>query len=324
LNLPTPTILKGNQYFDATTYTGNGGALTVTNSGGMQPDLIWAKPRSLANFHAVWDSVRGGNNLLYPNGTDAEAATTNLNMSVNSSGWSMNGNNSSFNPSGATIVGWQWKEGPTQGFDIVTYTGTGANRTVAHSLGVAPAMIITKTRSTSLGNWGVYHRSLGATQAINLNLTNAAFTSALWWNNTAPTSSVFTLGTSNDVNGASTYVAYLFSEVAGFSKFGSYTGNGSTDGPFVFCGFRPRWVLYKRTDRSGDAWMLFDTARGTFNLNNAQLYPNQSTAEFNGSGIDILSNGFKLRDSDASHNGSGGTYIYAAFAEVPYKFALGR
>jgi hypothetical protein len=222
------------------------------------------------------------------------------------------------------VVAWQWKEGPTQGFDIVTYTGTGANRTIAHNLGVAPSMIITKTRSTSLGNWGVYHRSLGATQAINLNLTVAAFTSALWWNNTAPTSSVFTLGTSNDVNGASTYVAYLFSVVAGFSRFGSYTGNGSTDGPMIFTGFRPAFVMIKRSDSTGN-WVIQDSSRSPYNAAAETLSANASAAEGStGNEIDILSNGFKIRNSGGDRNTNGGTYIFAAFASSPFKNSLAR
>lgn len=330
LNLPQPTILKGNQYFDATTYTGNGGALTVTNSGGMQPDLIWVKPRSVGNFHAVWDSVRGGNNLLYPNGADIESASTNLNMSVNSSGWSMNGNNSSFNPSGATIVGWQWKEGPTQGFDIVTYTGTGANRTVSHSLGVAPSMIIIKNRGTVV-NWAIWHNSFPTpTTGLIEFTTGAVLNSATYWNSTTPTSSVFSLGSYVGVNeNTKTHVAYLFSEVAGYSRFGSYTGNGSADGPFVFCGFRPRFVLLKNTSVAGTAWYIFDTARDTYNVAQNMLYPNASTAETVSNPnqvIDVLSNGFKIRATSSGwdNNNSGNTIIFAAFAESPFKNSLAR
>jgi hypothetical protein len=185
-------------------------------------------------------------------------------------------------------------------------------------------MIIIKGRDGTANNWIVYHASVGNTAALFLNLTNAQDVGSAYWNNTTPTSTQFSLSTasgsnSNGVN----YVAYLFSEVAGFSRFGSYTGNGSTDGPFVFCGFRPRFFMWKRTDTTAN-WLILDTSRDLYNLSGNQLFPNLSNAEFAGSIGDIISNGFKFRDSGASNNASGGTYIFAAFAEVPFKAALAR
>jgi hypothetical protein len=331
LNLPTPTILKGNQYFDAVAYAGSASQQTITTSL-VGLDFAWIKNRSAAQSHVLVDTVRGGSPLLtlYSNLTAAEDNTSpNFNpTSFTTSGIVLGGAKLGINNSGQNFVLWGWKEGATQGFDIVTYTGTGANRTIAHNLGVAPSMMIVKQRDTGGGSWFTYHISLGAGQILTLQTTSAATASTTAWNNTAPTSSVFSLGASTGTNNSSSlYVAYLFSEVAGFSKFGSYTGNGSADGPFVFTGFRPRWVLIKRTDSTGD-WYLWDTARNTFNLTTQVLFPDLSAAESTYAApnpvIDILSNGFKQRGDYIHVNASGGTYIYAAFAEVPFRNALAR
>jgi hypothetical protein len=328
-NLPAPPIPAGNKYFDASTYTGTGAALVVVNSGTMQPDLLWLKNRSLGagGNHVVFDSVRGGpSNELYPNTTAAEAATTGALTSLNANGFTLGnaGDLVRYNSNGNSYVGWQWKKGATPGFDIVTYTGTGANRTVAHSLGVAPSMMIMKRRD-NVGAWFVYHASQGATKYMTID-TAAATTSSTAWNNTAPTSSVFTVGTNNNVNGSSgTYVAYLFSEVAGFSKFGSYTGNGAYDGPFVYCGFKPRFILIKSSTRSG-AWYIWDTVRNPINPVQLELYPNLTNAEATaGTGrCQIFANGFKLTDNDLDFNANGATQVFAAFAENPFKYALAR
>jgi hypothetical protein len=193
-------------------------------------------------------------------------------------------------------------------------------------------MIIVKTRSATGKNWAVYHASNGTPQnnVVYLNLTNATNSSAAQWNTTAPTSSVFSVAGSpasgyDDVNLASTtHVAYCFAEVAGYSAFGSYTGNASTDGPFVYTGFRPRWVMLKKTSATDD-WVVFDTARDTFNVVNDWLFPNLSNAELTSAGSpDVLSNGFKLRSTSGATNASGATFIYAAFAETPAKFSLAR
>jgi hypothetical protein len=324
-NLPEPTILKGNQYFDATTYTGNGTSQSVVNSGGMQPDFVWIKKRSAAGNNILFDALRGVNKYLISDSTIAEGTDVQTLTAFNSNGFSY-GNEASGNANAATYVGWQWKEGATQGFDIVTYTGTGVARTVAHSLGVAPSMMIVKRRNTT-SDWIVWHSAFAGTEYIALNSTAAKATGATIWNSTSPTSSVFSVGTSGATNGnTDTYVAYLFAEVAGFSTFGSYTGNGSADGPFVFCGFRPRFVLVKQSSSSGNNWVIYDTARDTYNECDSILYPNLSNAEFSGTtvNLDILSNGFKPRDNWGGNNQSGSTYIYAAFAENPFKNALAR
>jgi hypothetical protein len=241
-------------------------------------------------------------------------------LSFDSDGFTI-GTSTSYNGSGNTYVGWSWKEGPTQGFDIVTFTGTGAAQNIAHSLGVAPRMMIVKPRSTA-GSWAVYHASIGAGNAVWLNLTDASASYPTVWNSTAPTSSQFTVG--SFANNGVTFVAYLFSEVAGFSRMGSYTGNGSADGPFCFTGFLPRYVMFKRTDAAGNSWILLDTARNTFNAVDAFLSADLSNAESTSYPVDFLSNGFKIRATTSNLNTNGGTYIYAAFASNPFKHSLAR
>jgi len=351
-NLAAPTIVAGNVYMNATTYTGTGSALTVTNAGLTQPDMVWTKKRSSAtdSNNIITDSVRGIPNILITNAVNTEAAIgTEGVQSFTSSGFTLGARTSAtgdnFNANGSTYVGWQWRAGAgttasntsgsitstvsvntTAGFSIVTYTGTGANATVGHGLGVAPSFMIIKRRNQA-EDWSVYHSSLGATQKIFLDLTNAASADATMWNNTAPTTSVFSVGTNTATNASTgTYVAYCWAAVAGFSAFGSYTGNASADGPFVFCGFRPRWVLFRASNLgSAENWYILDTSRNTYNAANLGLFPNLNNAE-GGTGVvaDILSNGFKVRDSGTPLNASGTTYIYAAFAENPFKYALAR
>jgi hypothetical protein len=217
--------------------------------------------------------------------------------------------------------------GATQGFSVVTFTSTGSAGavTVGHGLGVAPSMVITKERG-AIGSWGVYHQGLPtpASQFLNLQTTGAATTNTSYWGNTNPSSTVVTLGNGTMMALNTTMVMYCFSAVAGYSAFGSYTGNGSTDGPFNYCGFRPRFVMVKRTDTTGN-WFMYDTSRDTYNVVIQELYANLSNAEAAGStDLDILSNGFKMRAASAGINASGGTYIFAAFAENPYKISLAR
>jgi hypothetical protein len=346
-NLPDSTIKKGNSYMDATTYTGNGTSQTITNAASFRPDLVWIKGRSYADFHTWFDTVRGATLSLSSNLTTAEVTRTTALTAFTSTGFTVS-SDTLVNFNANTLVAWQWQAGSstvtntsgsissqvrantTTGFSIVTYTGNTTNgATVGHGLGVAPKMIIVKDRSTGVNDWQVYHSSLGATQRIYLNLTNAANTSALGWNNTAPTSTVFSLGTSTNVNGANNYVAYCWAEIDGFSKFGSYTGNGSTDGVFVYLGFRPKYVLIKRSSAAGDNWNIMDSSRNTFNITNLELDANSNSIEQTGTSttmafMDFLSNGFKMRTTSAGGNASGSTYIYAAFAENPFKNALAR
>jgi hypothetical protein len=327
-NLPEPSIKKPSQYFDATAYTGTGATLSIVNSGAMQPDFVWFKRRSATEAHWLTDAVRGSTKGLFSNATDAETTRTDQLTAFNSNGFTLGADTAGYtNINGQTYIAWQWKESATPGFDIVTYTGNGTGgTTINHSLGVAPSMVIIKSRSVGT-NWYVWHK--GLTQPdyqIYLNLTDAQDTSVLTFlNDKAPTSTVFELPGAGfgSNNSSATYVAYLWSEVAGFSKFGSYTGNGSSDGPFVFCGFRPRWVMIKRTDGAG-SWFMIDTARGSYNVVNPYVMANVSNAEATDLSWDILSNGFKLRSSYTDINTSSGTYVFAAFSESAFKYALAR
>lgn len=343
-NLPDSTIVQGNKVMDATTYTGTGASLSVTNAGAFKPDLVWAKTRSAVSSNLLYDSIRGVNQYLSSNQTAAEATLANSLTAFNSNGFTV-GSDSNINGSGVTNVGWQWQAGQgtntsntsgtitstvsvntTAGFSVVTYTGTGANATVGHGLGVAPSWVIVKRRDTT-GDWQVRHTSIAAASSIQLNSTAAAASATTVWNSTAPSSTVFSIGTAATVNAsAGTYVAYCWAEIAGFSKFGSYTGNGSTDGPFVYLGFRPSWILIKSSSAASTNWWVLDKARNTYNLADLNLLPNDPSAELNNSTYfqaDFLSNGFKLRSTGQS-NTSAATYIYMAFAENPFKNANAR
>jgi hypothetical protein len=348
-NLPDATIKNGASYMAATTYTGNGTSQTISNGTNntigttFQPDWIWAKARSAATNSQLVDSVRGYDKYVTSDSTSAEQTAGNRMTSFNSNGFSV-GTDSQWNGNAVTIVAWQWNAGgstvtntsgsisaqvranPTAGFSIVTYTGTGAAATIGHGLGVAPSMIIIKNRQATT-SWAVYHVSVGANQQLILNSTNAISADTQGFTAT-PSSTVFSVGTgssmdTNQTTGGGQHVAYCFSAVAGYSAFGSYTGNGSADGPFVFTGFRPRFVMYKRTNSTGN-WIIYDSSRSTFNQPAAALYPNLTNAEDTSHPSDFLSNGFKLRSTGVDSNASGGAYIYMAFAEVPFKFALGR
>jgi hypothetical protein len=344
-NLPTPTIgatasTTANKYFDVKLYTGNGGTQSITGFN-FSPDFIWAKSRSNAVNHNIYDSIRGVNKLLSSSLTDAEYTGGTGLTSFNSDGYTT-GSDSWLNASGQTYVAWGWDANGTgvtntagsitstvsantsAGFSIVTYTGTGANATVGHGLGVAPAMYIVKRRNNA-DAWFVYSNQLAATQYLRLNSSNAAATFN-FWQDTAPTSSVFYISTDVSVNASSdTYVAYCFAQVAGYSAFGKYTGNGSSDGTFIFTGFRPKFVMFKRTDSAGD-WNIRDTSRSPYNVVGEALYPNLSFAEYSGSEtyVDLLSNGIKFRGDWASSNASGATYIYYAVAENPFKYSNAR
>lgn len=344
-NLPTSTIVKGNTVMDAVLYTGNGGTNTITNAAGFKPDFAWQKARGQAYAHGLYDSVRGVTKKLSSNSTDAEGTSSGL-TAFNSNGITL-GSDAGENLNASSFVSWQWQAGQgttstntsgtitstvsvnaSAGFSVVTYTGISAAGTVGHGLGVAPSFIVVKDRSRAGWNWACYHSSLGATKAILLNSTAAAVSGSTDWNSTAPTSSIFSIPTgggsyNTNYNGDS-FVAYCWTPIAGYSAFGSYTGNGSADGPFVYTGFRPKYVMVKSTS-NGENWIVLDTARDSYNLATKTLYPNSSSAEetlYNYA--DILSNGFKFRTTNSGTNGSGYSFIYVAFAETPTKFALAR
>ena len=343
-NLPDSAIVDGSKYFDAVLYTGNGSTNNITGVG-FQPDFVWLKARSAGGFdHVLQDVIRGSTYQLYTNTTDAEVNDTDAVTSFNSDGFT-SGADVTTNNSGTTYVAWNWKANgagvsntdgsitstvsanPTAGFSIVTYTGTGANATVGHSLGTAPSMVVVKNRTTGyLYGWNIYHASLGATKIISFDV-NGASTLSSAWNDTSPTSSVFSLGTIVSSNrSGNDYVAYCFADVEGYSKFGSYTGNGSADGPFVYTGFRPAFVMVKQSSASGQSWQIQDSTRETFNDGNRTvLFPDLSNAEITDAfPLDFLSNGFKIRNSGSGNNGSGATHIYMAFAESPFKVSLAR
>ena len=324
-NLPTPSIKKGSLYMDATLRTGTGAAASVSSLG-FQPDLVWIKSRSAATDHGLYDAVRGVQKQLESNTTTAETTETTGLTAFSSNGYTI-GALAQLNTSAATYVDWAWKEGATPGFDIVTYTGNGTNRTISHALGAVPKFMVVRRLDTGNG-WVSYHASQNASPATGymyLNSTAGFAAASTMWNNTAPTSSVFSVGTNSETNGNTfSFVGYLWSEIEGFSKFGSYTGNGSTDGPFVFCGFRPRYVLIKSTGTEN--WSVQDSARNPYNVVDARLKPNSLDAEGVGSAqnVDFLSNGFKIRTTDPEKNGSGTAYIFAAYAENPFKYARAR
>ncbi len=346
--MPTPTIPDGELFFNATLYTGTNATQVIINGApgaSFQPDMVWIKGRSQSSNNVLQDSVRGVNRYVISNSTGAEGTDGSV-TAFNSNGFSLTTDAGvSFNANGTTYVGWQWKAGgaavtntagtissqvsanTTSGFSVVTYTGTGSAATIGHGLGAVPSMVIVKARNNARG-WAVYHGSLANTQALVLNSTSAVQTQPNFWNSTTPTSTVFSVGTDDDTgfNGR-TYVAYCWTPIAGYSAFGSYTGNGSADGTFVYTNFQPRFVMWKRSDSTGD-WIIFDTARDTYNYADKQLVPNSSAAEqVTGGGfvrMDFLSNGFKIRSTDSYINASGGTYVYACFASNPFKYSNAR
>lgn len=354
-NLPTPTILQGNKYMDATTYTGNSSTQVVVNQGQFKPDFVWVKGRSGATDHALYDSVRGTTKDLVSNSTATETTQATGLTAFGTGGFTV-GALAKMNTSAATYVAWQWQAGQgssssntsgsitstvsvnaTAGFSVVTYTGnstTNTNYTIGHGLGVAPKMVIIKSRTWAAGSsaWLVWHAS-SSTAIPYLDSSDAASSGdyGYFMGSTAPTSTVFTVrcdttpstGARYRTFGPYNYVAYCWAEIAGFSKFGSYTGNANSDGPFVYCGFRPKYVLLKNAS-AAFGWTVWDTSRNTYNVVNNYLVPNGADAEAFNNSLDILSNGFKIRDPNDFDNGSGNTIIFAAFAENPFKNANAR
>lgn len=344
--LPQPIVQKSSTAMDVVTYTGTASALTVSGLN-FSPDLLWIKNRTLGTGgnHVVFDSVRGGpSNELYPNLVNSEAATTGALQSLNSNGFTLSnaGDLVRYNNNTNLYVAWAWDAGsttstntsgsitstvranPQVGVSIVNYTGAGATGTIGHGLGIAPSMFIVKSRNVG-GGWPVYHKSIGNTGAVQFESVGSTSTSILYWNNTNPTSSLFTVNAGMAANGTN-YITYCFSEIEGYSRFGSYAGNGNVDGPFVYCGFRPRFVMVKRID-VGDAWIIKDTARSAYNGYDVEIYPSSAAAEggpYSPPIMDYLSNGFKLRSNTSGSNATSGNYIFAAFAESPFKYSRAR
>jgi hypothetical protein len=345
-NLPTPTIgatpaTQAGKFFNPVLYTGTGSSLSVTGVG-FQPDWVWIKERNAAADHGIYDVVRGVQKQLESNTTGAETTETTGLTAFGSDGFTV-GALAQLNTSADTYVAWNWKANgagvtntagsitstvsanTTSGFSVVTWTGNSTNgATIGHGLGAAPSFVIVKSRNDTF-DWIVWSRSFATNNTTAfLNTTDAAGAYGVW-SSTLPSSTVITLPSSSYVNGSTkTYVAYCFAEVPGYSRFGSYTGNGSTDGPFVFCGFRPAYLLVKRSDQAYD-WWVFDGKRPGYNVTSNRLAPNLSDAEYtSGTIVDFTANGFKIRDASQGWNGSGGTIVFAAFAESPQKFSLAR
>ena len=314
-------------YFQVKAYSGTGDdnagtddslALTFDGSENMQPDLMWFKGRNFADNHVVIDSVRGVTKAVYPDSNAAETTQSHYLKTIDSDGMTL-GDSGIMNRSGRTYVAWCWKESADSGFDIVSYTGNSTDRTISHSLSAVPKVIIIKNRSTT-NWWHTYHHKLGNNYEVYLNVTNVAGSTDAY-QSTDPTSSVFSLDDSVDgTNGdGNSLIAYLFAEKQGYSKFGSFEGNSSTDGPFIFTGFRPSMILYKNADYL-ENWHIQSWKQESLNPNNNQLTPNENYAESSDSNtnVDFLSNGFKMRSSHRTSNYSGNTFVYMAFADAPF------
>ena len=334
------TIDKPTDYFNTTLYVGNGSSKTITGIP-FAPDFVWIKARSAAENHVIVDKVRGANNYLMPNTTATNDTNSEFLKSFTSDGYTL-GLGDRVNKASTNLVSWNWRANgqgssntdgsinttytsanTTSGCSLITYTGTGSNATVGHGLGVVPKMIIVK-RLNVTSSWRIYHSSLGNTKNIILNSTAAEATSSTMWNNTSPTSTTFSLGSYDEVNGSSApHVAYCFADVKGFSKMGSYLGNGNADGTFVYTGFSPAFIMLKQSSASGRNWEIYDSKRIGYNVANYRLPPNTAGAEETNVNIDILSNGFKARSTDGDLNASGATYIFMAFAEAPFVSSTG-
>ena len=321
-------------YFNTKLYTGTGSSNAITGVG-FQPDWTWIKCRTDAQNHALYDAVRGVQKKISSSSTAAEATATTELSAFGSDGFTVL-TDGQVNASGQTYASWNWRANgqgssntdgtinttytsanTTSGFSISTYTGTGSNATIGHGLNSAPSVVICKQLNATQ-QWINYHKAIGATKYLHLNATDAAATSSTVWNDTDPTSSVFSVGTAANCNGSgNTYVAYCFAEKKGFSKFGSYVGNGSTDGTFVYTGFKPAFLIQKRSDTTAN-WNLYDNKRSTSGGSNVVddlFYVDGSNAEISYTSVDFLSNGFKFRSSDGAINS--GANIYMAFAEAP-------
>jgi len=318
------TIDNPELYFQVKLYSGTGSsnALTLDGDEDMQPDLVWIKSRAGGDVsnHRFYDSARGATKELYPDLNEAEGTNANGLTTFGTDGFTV-GSAGGVNDSSTTYVAWCWKETADAGFDTVLYTGNSTARTISHSLSAIPHWIITKTRS-DLNEWGVYHQSTGNTKFLNMNKTDAIGDDSGYWNDTTPTSSVFSVGSGGTTNANTiTTIAYLWSEKQGFSKFGSFEGNNNANGAFVYLGFRPAWIMIKSSATGGSNydWVIFDNKRNTFNVSDNTLDANLANAEVTSgrNEVDFLSNGFKCRSSYGDVN-SNTTYIYLAFAEAPF------
>jgi len=346
------TVDDPSLYFHIQTWTGTSddSTKTITNSanaGDFKPDWLWIKARSgtySTRDNALYDSSRGATARLESNATDAEA--TDSNNVFNTNGFTLTANYSINGPS-TNHVGWQWKvnggttssnsngsitttvqANTSAGISIVLYTSASGGQTIGHGLGVVPEMYWIKKRNAAGDDWFVYHSALGEGKKIRLSGNNGQESDTNIWQNTAPTTTVASLqndggGVNVSTGGTKNYVGYFFNSVKGYSKIGSYSGNGDADGTFVYTGFRPAWLLFKESGANGEHWRIFDSTRSTSNQVDDHLFASTNGAESAETGCDFLSNGFKWRNSDAHQNGNGKTYIYMAFAEHPFVSSKG-
>ena len=317
-------IDKPSDYFNTSAvWSGDDSEHTISGIG-HQPDFTWIKGVNIGTQHYLFDIVRGATKIIIANGTNAESTNAQTLKSWNSDGFVL-GTSDDVNGSGRTYIAWNWKESATAGFDILTYEGSGSAQTISHNLGVKPDMIIVKNIDSSDPpfNWRVYHSSLGADVAMKLNGTDAQSADPGYWNDTEPTSSVFSVKDSGETNNSGqTYIAYLFAGKQGYSKFGSYVGNGNADGTFIYTGFKPAFFLQKKSSAAGNYWNMWGyTSLSGSNTIGRRLFPNVASAESSQDSApmsNFLSNGVKLLQTDTDYNGSGATYIYMAFAENPF------
>ena len=339
------TIDDPTEYFETVLWTGNATGRNIAVN--FQPDFIWTRNRDDTTFHLLYDSTRGAGKALRSNVTNVESSFASDEITAFISTGFTIGTGGDVNANTEKIVAWNWKANggsrttftesganpgggyqanTTAGFSIVDYTGTGSAGTVSHGLGAEPKVLIVKNRDATT-DWAVYHRnasSAGNDSYLELNTSDAVATAGTVWNDTSPSSSVFTVGTNTKTNtDGEKYIAYCFTEVKGYSKFGSYTGNASANGPFVYTGFKPAWVMVKNAG-GVDNWALHDHKRPGYNGNDGELFPNENYAESTGTiRFDFLSNGFKIRHTGSAINSNGQNIVYMAFAENPFVTSKG-
>lgn len=339
-NLPDTGVADGSTAMGVALYTGNDTARSITGLN-MAPDVVWIKKRSGSGNHSLADTVRGVTKNLVPNDTQAEGTEPSYVTAFNSDGFSL-GASSIVNNNGDTYVSWNWDAGTstvsntdglissqvranqTNGFSIVSYTGNGSiAQTVGHGLNAAPKFIIAKSRDTSI-RWPVFHITVGGGNALFLNAVDTPGGGTGIWGNTNPASSVFTIANDGEINkSGDDYIAYCFAPITGFSSFGSYEGNGGSNGPFVYTGFEPELVMYRNIDAAA-GWQVYDSTRSLYNVADERLQWNNLAQEDTTAAVDILSNGFKLRSTHLRSNAAGYTYVYAAWAKTPLNFSRSR
>tara|TARA_Y100000310_G_scaffold181187_1_gene181105 strand:+ start:719 stop:1786 length:1068 start_codon:yes stop_codon:yes gene_type:complete len=343
-------VNDGSAHFQTLTYTGNetdDTAITNTGNSNLQPDLLWIKELSQTRNHTMADSTRGVTKHVHSDLDEAEATASNRVKSFDSDGFTI-GDSSYTNDDTELFAAWQWKANggttssntsgsitstvqanATAGFSIVTWTGTGSNATIGHGLGAVPEFILVRNRDEDNVDWGVYHAITGDEKYLELNTTDAPATAGTMWQDTSPTSTLFSIGTNTKVNKSTiNYVAYCFTGIQGYSKFGAYTGNANVDGPLIFLGFCPAWIMTKRYS-AADRWNIHDLARDPINGGGVmnELGANSSAADYAGdenTDMDFVSNGLKIRNIASNTNApSGQTYLYAAFAINPFVTSTG-